>query len=261
MTVMTEQAGEGIRVIALNRPERLNAINGTLLTDLTTALHDAHGDESVRAIVLTGEGRAFCSGDDLKEFDTGSVHQTRAYVERIQEVTRLILLGNTPVIGAIRGWAVGGGLEWVLNCDFAVCAESTQFFFPEVSLGVFVTGGATSLLPRLVGLQKARELMLFGDVFDASQARDWGLVWKVVPDRDLLESALEVARRVAALPHERVHDLRRALVVDAARGLEAAMAAETEATIRGLRDPRSAERALEFASGRGAPRDDADPAS
>ena len=81
-----------------------------------------------------------------------------------------MVLGDTPVIGAIRGWAVGGGLEWVINCDFAIAAEGTRFFFPEIALGVFVTGGVTALLPRLVGLQRARELIMLGERFDAAQA-------------------------------------------------------------------------------------------
>ena len=85
-----------------------------------------------------------------------------------------MVLGDKPVIGAIRGWAVGGGLEWVINCDFAIAAEGTRFFFPELSLGVFVTGGVTELLPRLVGLQRARELIMLGERFDAAQAQAGG---------------------------------------------------------------------------------------
>ena len=112
-------------------------------------------------------------------------------------MTRAIVLGDTPVIGAVRGWAVGGGLEWVINCDFAIAAEGTRFFFPEISLGVFVTGGVTELLPRLVGLQRARELIMLGERFDAAQAQDWGLVWKVVPDAALMP---EPSRSPAASP-------------------------------------------------------------
>ena len=246
-TVLTEDAGDGVRILTLNRPQRLNAINAALLEDLVVALHDANRAAAIRAIVLTGAGRAFCAGDDLKEFDaqSGDERTTRAYAERIQDVTRAIIGGDKPVVGAIRGWAVGGGLEWVINCDFAIAAEGTRFFFPETSLGAFVTGGVTALLPRMVGLQRARELIMLGDRFDATQAQAWGLIWKVVPDADLVPTALATARRIAALPSGPVRDLRR---IFARQGgtLEDAMAAETEAAVRGFLDPETAQRVAKF---------------
>ena len=247
-TVLTEDAGDGVRLVTLNRPQRLNAILPELLDDLVGALEAADRDADVRCIVLTGAGRAFCSGDDLKDFGSqvGDEAMTRAYIERIQDVTRAMVLGSTPVVGAIRGWAVGGGLEWVINCDFAVAAEGTRFFFPEVSWGVFVTGGVTELLPRLVGLQRARELILLGERFDAAQAHTWGLVHKVVPDAELLPEALRLARRIAALPAGPVRDLRRILARQNGEGLEAAMSAETDATVRGFLDPETLRRIAGF---------------
>jgi enoyl-CoA hydratase/carnithine racemase len=247
-TVLAEDAGAGVRVVTLNRPHRLNAILPELLEDLIVALRAADRDPGVRAIVLTGAGRAFCSGDDLKDFGAqiGDAAATRAYIERIQDVTRAIVLGDTPVVGAIRGWAVGGGLEWVINCDFAIAASGTRFFFPEISWGLFVTGGVTELLPRLVGLQKARELIMLGERFDAAQAQGWGLVWKVVPDADLMAEALALATRIAAPPPGPVRDLRRILARRAGAGLDAAMARETEATLRGFLDPETAKRIAAF---------------
>jgi enoyl-CoA hydratase/carnithine racemase len=247
-TVLTEDAGDGVRVVTLNRPQRLNAITLELLEDLIAALQAADRDPAIRAVVLTGAGRAFCAGDDLKEFGSQSTDEarTRAHIERIQDVTRAMVLGDTPVIGAVRGWAVGGGLEWVINCDFAIAAEGTRFFFPEVSLGVFVTGGVTELLPRIVGLQRARELIMLGERFDAAQAQDWGLVFKAVPDTELMQQALALARRVAALPAGPIRDLRRILARRIGSGLEAAMAAETEATVRGFLDPETARRVAAF---------------
>jgi enoyl-CoA hydratase/carnithine racemase len=247
-TVLTEDAGDGVRVVTLNRPQRLNAITPELLEDLIAALQAADRDPAIRAVVLTGVGRAFCAGDDLKEFGSQSKDEatTRAYVERIQDVTRAMLLGDTPVIGAVRGWTVGGGLEWMINCDFVIAAEGTRFFFPEISLGVFVTGGVTELLPRLVGLQRARELIMLGERFDAAQAQEWGLLSKVVPDAELMAEALALARRVAALPPGPVRDLRRILARQSGGGLDAAMAAETEATVRGFLDPETAKRVAAF---------------
>ncbi|HEV2676768.1 MAG TPA: enoyl-CoA hydratase/isomerase family protein [Aliidongia sp.] len=241
-TILTEDAGDGVRIVTLNRPHRLNAIVPELLDDLNHALEAADRDPAIRAIVLTGAGRAFCSGDDLKDFGTQAADEpgTRAYIERIQDVTRNLVLGDTPIIGAIRGWAVGGGLEWVINCDFAIAAEGTRFFFPEIAWGVFVTGGVSELLPRLVGLQRARELIMLGERFDAAQAREWGLVYKVVPDATLRDEALNLARRIAALPVGPVRDLRRILARRDA--LAPAMAAETDATVRGFLDPATAAR-------------------
>lgn len=247
-TVITDDVDGGVRVITLNRPHRLNAILPELLEDLVAALHAADHDDAVRAIVLTGAGRAFCSGDDLKDFGSqaGNEAATRDYIERIQDVTRAMVLGDTPIIGALHGWAVGGGLEWVINCDFAIAAQGTRFFFPEVSLGVFVTGGVTELLPRLVGLQRARELIMLGERFDAGQAHAWGLVWKVVPGEEVMPSALALARRIAALPAGPVRDLRRILARRTGAGLDAAMAAETDATVRGFLDPETATRVAAF---------------
>jgi len=246
--VLAEDACDGVRTITLNRPDRLNAIVPALLEELIAAIQAADRDSGVRAIILTGAGRAFCSGDDLKEFGSQSKDEasTRAYIERIQDVTRAVVLGDTPVIGAIRGWAVGGGLEWMINCDFAIAAEGARFFFPELAWGMFVTGGVTELLPRLVGLQRARELILLGERFDAAQAHAWGLVWKVVPDDILMHEALALARRIAALPSGRVRDLRRILARPVGAGLEAALAAETEATVRGFLDPETAQRIAAF---------------
>ncbi|MCC7047907.1 MAG: enoyl-CoA hydratase/isomerase family protein [Alphaproteobacteria bacterium] len=247
-TVLTEDAGDGVRIVTLNRPHRLNAINPELLEDLIAALQAADRDQEIRAIVLTGAGRAFCAGDDLKEFGQQATNraETRAYIERIQDVTRAIVLGDTPVVGAVRGWAAGGGLEWTINCDFAVAAKGARFFFTETALGVFVTGGVTELLPRIVGLQKARELIMLGERFDAKQAHEWGLIWKVVPDAELMQTALATARKIAALPTGPVRDLRRILARRAGGGLDAAMAAETDATVRGFLDPETARRVATF---------------
>lgn len=238
----------GVRTITLNRPRRLNAINPSLLSGLVDAMRAANDDPDTRAVVLCGAGRAFCAGDDLKEFgqQSGLPGETRAYIEQIQAVTRAIVLGDKMVVGAIHGWAVGGGLEWVINCDLALMAEGTRCFFPEISLGVFVTGGVTALLPRLVGLQKAREMILFGERFDANAAYEMGLVWKVVPEEKFFEDAMTAAHRIAALPAARVSDLKRVINRACALDIEGAMTLETEATLRGFLDPETAVRVSKF---------------
>jgi enoyl-CoA hydratase/carnithine racemase len=246
-TVLSDNPTDGVRLITLNRPGRLNAITAELIEDLNVALNSAQQDAAIRAIVLTGAGRAFCSGDDLKDFETqlGSEQKVRAYIERIQDVSRSILLGEKPVIGAIHGWAVGGGLEWAINCDLTIAAEGSRFFFPEITWGLFVTGAVTTLLPKMIGAQKTRELLYFGERFDAAQALQWGMLWRVVPPEQLLTDAIKIARRIADLPARPVKDLKR-ILSRSASSLEEVLAAETAATVRGFLDPESAKRVAGF---------------
>ena len=239
---------DGVCTVTLNRPERLNAINPSLLSALKAILADSNADPSVRAIVLRGAGRAFCSGDDLKEFDRQVVSEAvaRAYIESIQDITREMVMGEKMIVGAIHGWAAGGGLEWVVNCDLPLMAAGTRCFFPEISLGVFVTGALTTLLPKLVGLQKAKELILFGERFDAHQALEMGLAWKVVPETKLFDQAEAVARRIAELPAGASSDLKKVINRACHMDAEHAMQLETEATVRGFLDPASSERVAQF---------------
>lgn len=238
----------GIRSIVLDRPDRLNAINPELLVDFLEALREGNADPETKVMMLSGAGRAFCAGDDLKEFDdqVGTEEETRAYIEAIQDITREIVLNEKMVLGAIHGWAVGGGLEWVINCDLAVVAEGTRFFFPEVSLGVFVTGAVTTILPKIVGLAKAKEMILFGERFDANQALDWGLAWKVVPEADVMNETLKAAERIRDLPEGAVRDLKKVINRACHLDAEAAMKLETDATVRGFLDPATAERISSF---------------
>jgi enoyl-CoA hydratase/carnithine racemase len=247
-TVLSEDPSEGVRLVTLNRPGRLNAITAELIEDLNAALGAANQDTTIRAIVLTGAGRAFCSGDDLKDFESqlGSEQKVRAYIERIQDVSRTLLLGEKPVIAAIHGWAVGGGLEWAINCDLIMAAEGSRFFFPEITWGLFVTGAVTTLLPKMIGAQKTRELLYFGERFDAAQALQWGMLWRVVPPDQLFGQAIDVARRIAGLPVGPVRDLKKMLAGSATR-LEDVLAQETAATVRGFLDPESAKRVAAFA--------------
>ncbi len=246
-TVLTDLKN-GVFTLTLNRPERLNALNAELLSDLCTALDQALADEEVGALVLRGAGRAFCSGDDLKEIEdqTGGGAATRAFIESIQAVTRRVVLGDKVVVGAIHGWAVGGGLEWAINCDLAVFAASTRCFFPEIKWGMFPTGGITAILPRIVGLAKSRELLLLGETFGAADALDMGLAWRVVPDDAVFETAHEAAARIAALPRGAVRDLKRVLNRAGSIDVEGALKLETEATIRGFLDPETVERVRRF---------------
>jgi enoyl-CoA hydratase/carnithine racemase len=246
-TVLSALGPGGVRTITLNRPERLNAMNRQLIDDLALAVKDANADPATRAIILTGAGKAFCAGDDRK----AHVHpeteaEARDLVLAIQRATRAIIFGAKPVVGAINGWAVGGGFEWAINCDFPIWAESAKGFFPEVSLNLFVTGAVTSLLPALVGLNKAREMLIFGDRYTARELGDIGLAWKVVEDEALIGAATEVAERLADLPALSVRAMKRVLTHAALPDLHRALQLETDATVAGFLDPETTRRLTDF---------------
>lgn len=234
--------------LRLNRPERLNAMNRQLVDDLSAALARAEADETIRAIVLHGEGRAFCSGDDLKDLDaqTVSAEATQDWVEAIQNITLQVMRSRKIVIAAVHGWCVGGALEWVVNCDFRIFSETARWFFPEVSYGLFVTGGITSLLTKQAGPQVAKELMILGEKHDARKALAVGIAWKVVPDARLLDEARRLALSIAERPAGAVADAKHAINEGFHSSLEDAMARETKATVDGFLSPEAQARAKAF---------------
>lgn len=245
-TVLSTLTGEGVRTVSLNRPGSLNAMNRRLIDDLARAMDDANACPDTGAIVLTGEGRAFCAGDDRREHvHPETEEQARDHVEAIQSVTRAMVLGEKPVVGAINGWAVGGGFEWALNCDFPIWAESARAFFPEVSLNVFVTGAVTTILPAIVGPLKAREMLYLGERYSAADLLACGVAWRVVPDANLMAEAQAVAARLAALPPLSVRAMKRVLTQAEGR-IETALALETEATIACFLDPETTRRMTDF---------------
>ena len=241
-TVLSENDGKGVRTISLNRPESLNAMNRQLIDDVARAFDDANTDPETRAVIFTGMGRAFCAGDDRKEHvHPESEKDARDLVDAIQRATHAIVFGKKPVVGAINGWAVGGGFEWAINCDFPIWAESARGFFPEVSLNLFVTGAVTSLLPALVGLNKAREMLLLGERYGAAELEEAGLAWRVVGDDRLMDEAKAVAARLSELPPLSVRAMKRVLNQCAMTDMQRALRLETEATIAGFLDPRTTE--------------------
>ncbi|WP_294612173.1 enoyl-CoA hydratase/isomerase family protein [uncultured Roseovarius sp.] len=237
-TVLSTLEDGGVRTITLNRPQSLNAMNRALIDDVARAFEDANADPATRAIIFTGAGKAFCAGDDRREHvHPETEEEARDLVQAIQRATHAITLGVKPVVGAINGWAVGGGFEWAINCDFPIWAKSARGFFPEVSLNLFVTGAVTSLLPALVGLGKAREMLFFGDRYGADELHEIGLAWKTVEDGALLESARETAQRLADLPTLSVRAMKRVLNAAAMPDMHRALQLETDATVAGFMDP------------------------
>ncbi|MEC7762641.1 MAG: enoyl-CoA hydratase/isomerase family protein [Pseudomonadota bacterium] len=237
-TVESQLEDGAVRRITLNRPDRLNAMNRQLIDDVARAFDDANADSATRAILFTGAGRAFCAGDDRHDHvHPENEEAARDLVEAIQRATRAITFGPKPVVGAINGWAVGGGFEWAINCDFPIWGESAQGFFPEVSLNLFVTGAVTALLPAMVGLNCAREMLFLARRYTAAELNRMGVAWRVAPDDTLLNDATTVARQLADLPPLAVRAMKRTLNATCAPDLYRALQLETDATVAGFMDP------------------------
>ncbi len=246
-TAFYEAEGE-IGHVVLNRPDRLNAINGMLLADLAHAFEAANADTSTRATIFRGAGRAFCSGDDLKEFDIQSQNADtiRHHIHAIQDITRLIMRSGKPVIGAVQGYAVGGGFEWMMNCDLVVAADDLIAFFPETEWGHFVTGGITHLLPRAVGHLRAMELLMLGERQTAENLHSMGLLNRVVPGPDVLDTAQGLAAAICRKSAFSISRLKRTLHEDLCTDLWRALDLEERITLEAFANPEAGARVQKF---------------
>ena len=241
---------QAIYTLSFNRPQKLNAINRELISAFCEALKTINANKEIKVIILKGEGRAFCAGADLNDEDInlGADEATiREETEMLQEVTRQLLYSDKIVIGAIQGWAVGAGLEWAINCDFPIWADTAKGFFPEVKWGLSVTGAVTTLLPALVGPIKARELILLGEKQSAEDFYRLGIAWKVVPDTQLENEALALAETLSKLSARSLADLKRGINLGSYTGIEKALAYETEICIKANRDIQTAKNISQFA--------------
>lgn len=223
---------DGIAEIRLNRPQRLNAVIQPLYDELNQALSLAEADNAVRVVLLAGEGRAFCVGADLKAHQQGrTAFARRQYLKGEQMVCKRLLLLSKPVVAAVHGFALGAGAEIAIAADFIVMAESAQIGLPEISLGTFLGGGITLMLPRLVGLAKARELVFLGEKIAAAEALRIGLVSRVVPDANFAVYAREFAQKLAQKAPFSMQLAKEQLNMAEERGLEAALLAELEGMV------------------------------
>jgi enoyl-CoA hydratase len=224
---------DGLARIRLNRPHRLNAMVPQLMRDLHEALQAAASDPAVRIVILSGEGRAFCAGDDLKEsaLGHGDIAHIRAFVNEIQQVTVDMKSMSKPIICAVHGYAVGGGCELALDCDLVVAAEDAKFAFTETGVGLFCTGGVTHFLPRTVGLARAKELIMTGEFFDGREAARLGLVNRAVREDQVMPVAEALARTIMAKAPIPIAMAKSALESGAQSDLTTALALETASTV------------------------------
>jgi enoyl-CoA hydratase len=190
---------EGVGVVTLNRPEQMNALNSKLKEDLALAFGAMERDLEVKVVVLTGSGKAFCSGADIKERSAMHMNQfefylyqrkTHALFSRIEDFEK-------PVIAAVNGIALGGGCELALASDMRIASETSRFGLPEAKVGIIPAGGGTQRLPRLIGAGRAKELLFTGDFIDAHEALRVGLVNRVVQGDGLMKEAVGLARKMA----------------------------------------------------------------
>ena len=196
-TLIVETA-DAVALIRLNRPAALNALNAQLMDEMTAALNAAEGDPQVRCIVITGSDRAFAAGADIKEMASKSYADvfTEDFITRNWERAASC---RKPVIAAVAGYALGGGCELAMMCDFIIAADNARFGQPEITLGVSPGAGGTQRLTRFVGKSKAMDMVLTGRMMDAAEAERSGLVSRVVPLADLLSTAMDTARKIAGL--------------------------------------------------------------
>ena len=224
---------DGIAVVTLNRPEALNSMNKALRLELLELWPALDMRQDVKVIVVTGAGdKAFCTGADLKERSTRTTEEMvydRHYLT--SKSTAALWNVSKPVIAAIKGYCMAGGFEMVLQCDISICSDNAIFSLPEVSHGFFPGGGACQRLPRLVGYQLAKELIFTGRRWDAKEAKELGLVNRVVPVDKVMDEAMAMAKKIASHPSIGVIQSKRALNQSMEVGLTAGLRFDVEAWV------------------------------
>ena len=226
-TVLVERPEDGVVLVRINRPDARNALNMATRKALAEAFVALHDDETARAVVLTGNDQAFAAGADLKEFiDADAVEIMRRRSERyFQAVART----PQPVIAAVSGYALGGGLELAMTCDVIVAGEGAQLGQPEVRVGIMPGAGGTQRLTRAVGKFQAMRLCLTGRPVGAAEALQIGLVSQVVPDGEVEASAVKMAKDIARLPPLAVMSIKEAVLASEDTGLDAGLMLERKA--------------------------------
>lgn len=191
----------GVALITLNNPERRNALTEEMKEEILSALQGVEGEAELRALVLTGAGTAFCAGGDIRRIGQRlTPEEIRETMQRSQRLLRKLFYLEKPVVAAVNGDAVGIGCNLALAADFVLASEKVRFAEIFVKIGLVPDFGGLYLLPRLVGLAKSKELTYLGEMLSAQEAKEMGLIYKVVPHEELRSEALEFAQRLAAMP-------------------------------------------------------------
>lgn len=189
----------GVVLLTINSPKTMNALNGKILGELECALYELERDASVKVVILTGAGKAFVAGADIREMSQLNSLDGHRFGSNGQRVLLSIARMKTPVIAAVNGFALGGGLELALACDFIYASEKAKLGFPEVTLGVIPGFGGTQNLPRRIGAARASELIFTGKMIDAAKGEAWGIVNEVFAADELMDKVFETANKIAAV--------------------------------------------------------------
>lgn len=209
------EVSDTIATLTLNRPEKLNAFTNDMLQSLVAALDECDERDDVRAVILTGAGRGFCSGGDIGTMGEDADNRPHITKDRIwhdvQAFPKRLARFEKPIIAAVNGVATGGGMDLALACDFRVAAQSARFAETYAKIGLLPGGGGAYFLPRLVGAARALELLWTAEFIDAGQALEFGLVNHVYPDDDLMMEARKIASRIATMPPNSVRLIKRAV--------------------------------------------------
>lgn len=232
-SVLLIDDSDGTRTLTLNRPESFNSLTVELKEQLGAALHAAAADDSVRAVVLTGAGRAFCAGQDLREhveeLRSGSDNPLATVAKHYNPILRVLTDMPKPVIAAVNGMAAGAGAALSYACDLRIASESSKFLMAFANVGLSADSGASWTLPRLIGYGRAMEMTLLAKPVGAEQALAMGMVTEVVPDETVLDRARELAGRMAAGPTTAYAMIKRSLLAAAGSDLAEALAVEDRA--------------------------------
>jgi len=236
MERIVKERQDGVLLLRLNRPEKLNAIDAQMMQELCTALEEARVDDAVRVVVLTGNERAFSAGADIDGFANVTVEElatSRSDLPQWDTIRRF----PKPLIAAVSGIVFGGGLELTLACDIIVAAQTARFAAPEIRIGLIPGAGGTQLLARRFGKYRAMELVLTGREFSADEAERLGLVNVVTPPEEYLDRALELARQIAQHSPAAVRAAKAAIVHGLEMPLDAALRFERELFLRVFTTP------------------------
>ena len=226
------EENEGVGIIRLDRPEVLNAIDTPTQEALIALLDQVQRSSEVRCLILTGVGRAFCAGGDISEESEKDVLSGYAFSVLGHQMTNALASCKLPIIAAINGYALGGGLEYALACDLRFAAETAKLGAPESNLGVIPGAGGTQRLPRLVGTAKAKEMIYTGKKYTAEECLQMGLVDRVFPAEDLLDETVAFARSLAERSPLSIQITK--FAIDRGIELDLANALDLEATLYGL---------------------------
>ena len=223
---------DGAAILTLNRPETLNSFNDTMHREVRAALQTVRTDASIRSLLLTGAGRGFCAGQDLGDRSVAADEAAPDLGDSVERnynpLIRALYSLELPVVCAVNGVAAGAGASIAMACDIVLAARSAKFVQAFCNIGVIPDSGGTWILPRMVGLPRAKGLALLGGKISAEQARDWGMIWQCVDDDKLMDEALAMVRQLARAPTRGLALIKRALNASTANSLNEQLELEKE---------------------------------